>query len=74
MRKIFRYVDGKAVECRPGDIPSRQDFDVENNGNLNQRVLKGYYEMEQQHGSRFPSNYKKSEIKRIHESRMAERG
>ena len=76
MKETTIYVQahtGEVVRIKVprGTLTSRNDFDVENNGKFSQKVLKGYYELECKHGSRFPSNYKKNQIKYAHETALA---
>ncbi len=75
MRKIYRYVEAHTgeivrIECKPGDLMPRSDFDFENKGSMSERVLRGYYELEQDKGSRFYSGYPKSVIKKVHEEKI----
>lgn len=76
MGKTYRYVptkDGvRSVEIKRGHLESRKDFDYENNGNMSQKILNAYHQLECEQGSRFESgSYSPREIRHIHETAMA---
>ena len=72
MRTVTVYKsDGTKIECRRGEVSSRKDYDVDSQGTMSEKVLKGYYALECEKGSRFNSGYSKNQIKTVHERNIA---
>ena len=55
-----RIIHGEEHKRSPRGVPP-------DNRHMSETVLKAYYQLECQHGSRFRSAYTKNQIKRVHE-------
>lgn len=72
MGKTYKYDKGKMVECEKSAIQSRNDYDIENKGTMAEKIRHGYYQLEQNQGSRFQSSYSKNTLKLVYDTALAE--
>lgn len=70
MGKTYKYDKGRMVECKK--VQSRNDYDIENKGTMAEKIRHGYYQLEQNQGSRFQSGYSKNTLKRVYDTALAE--